>query len=99
MASDESLLKIGSVPDPLLHLLSSEQVLSLLDQLVSSHLHILVEQVATEDLLPVLVVKGVGGQEEHAQGGLGHELQILVMEEGIVVVEEEELNISSLVLK
>lgn len=74
MASDESLLKVSSVPDPLLHLLSSEQVLSLLDQLVSSHLHVLVEQVATEDLFPILVVEGVRGQEEHAQGGLGHEL-------------------------
>ena len=93
MASDESFLEVGSVPDPLLHLLSSEQVLSLLDQLVSSHLHVLVEQVATEHLLPVLVVEGVGGHEEHSQGCLCHKLEVLVMEESIVVVEEEELQI------
>ena len=92
MASHESLLKIGGEPDPSLHVFSAEEVLSLLDKLVSAHLHVLVEEVAAEYLLAIAVVKNVRGSEKEAQGALGHELHVLVMEEDVVVVEEQELS-------
>lgn len=91
MASHESLLEVGGEPHPLLHVLSAEEVLSLLDELVSAHLHILVEEVAAEDLLAVAVVKNVRSSEKETQSALGHELHVLVMEEDVVVVEEQEL--------
>jgi uncharacterized protein YacL (UPF0231 family) len=67
-------------------------VLSLLDELVSAHLDILVEEVAAEDLLAVAVVKNVRSSEKETQSALGHELHVLVMEEDVVVVEEQELS-------
>lgn len=91
MASHQGLLEVGGEPDPALHVLSAEEVLALLDQLVSAHLDVLVEQVATKDLLAVSVVKDVGGPEQQTQGGLGNELHVLVVEEDVVVVEEQEL--------
>ena len=91
MASHESLLKIGGEPDPSLHVFSAEEVLSLLDQLVGAHLHVLVEEVAAEHLLAVAVVQHVRGHEQQTQSALGHELHVLVVEEDVVVVEEKEL--------
>ena len=91
MASHESLLEIGGEPDPPLHVLSAEEVLSLLDKLISAHLHILVEEVAAEDLLAIAVVQDVGGHEQEPEGRLGNELQVLVVEEDVIVVEEQEL--------
>ena len=90
MASDESFLEVGGVPDPLLHLLALEEVLSLLDKLIGSHLDVLVEEVASQHLLPVLGVQHLGVQESVPEHCLSHELEVLVMEEHVVVVEEQE---------
>ncbi len=92
MASDECLLEVSSEPYPLLHILTAEEVLSLLDELIGAHLNVLVEEVAAEDLLAITVVQDVGGHEEQTEGGLGNELQVLVVEEDVIVVEEQELN-------
>ena len=94
MASHKSLLEVGGEPDPSLHVLSAEEVLSLLHQLVSAHLHVLVEEVAAEHLLAIAVVQHVRGHEQQTQGALGHELHVLVVEEDVVVVKEKELSIN-----
>ena len=90
MAAHESLLEIGSPPDPALHLLASQQVLALSDELIGAELNILVEKVATKNLLAILVVDEVAHDEEGAKSGLGHEGHVLVVEHDIVVVEEQE---------
>lgn len=90
MASHESLLEISSEPNPLLHLFASQERFSFLDQLVSSHLDVLVEEVASEDLLSVLEVKHVGHKEEQTKSGFSCELQVLIVEENVVVVKEQE---------
>ena len=95
MASHQGLLEISGEPDPSLHVLAAEEVLALLDQLVSAHLDVLVEEVASEYLLAVAVVEHVGSHEQQTEGRLGHELHVLVVEEHIVVVEEEELYFDS----
>ena len=87
----QGLLEVGGEPDPLFHVLTAEEVLALLDELVGAHLHVLIEEVAAEDLLSVSVVQHVGGHEEEAEGALGHELHVLVVEEDVVVVQEQEL--------
>ena len=87
----ECLLEVSSEPYPLLHVLAAEQVLSLLDELIGAHLYVLVEEVAAEDLLAIAVVQDVGGHEQEPEGGLGNELQVLVVEEDVIVVEEQEL--------
>ena len=87
----KSLLKIGSIPDPSLHFLGLEEVFSLSDELISAHLHVLIEQVTSEDLLSVFVVEQVGDREEAPHGQLGRELQVLVVEKDVVVVQEHEL--------
>jgi hypothetical protein len=96
VASHESLLEISGEPNPFFHVFSTEEVLSLLDELISAHLDVLVEKVAAEDLLAIAVVKNVGSSEKETQSALGHELHILVMEEDVVVVEEQELSIISI---
>ena len=91
VASDECLLEVSSEPDPLLHILTAEEVLSLLDELIGAHLDVLVEEVAAEDLFAIAIVQDVGSHEQQAEGGLGNELQVLVVEEDVIVVEEQEL--------
>lgn len=91
MASDESLLEVSGEPYPLLHLFSSEDVFSFLDELVGAHLHILIEEIATEDLLSVLNVEQVGEDEGQRESALRHELQVLVVEEHVIVVQKHEL--------
>jgi len=88
----ECLLEVSSEPYPLLHVFAAEQVLSLLDELIGAHLYVLVEEVAAEDLLAIAVVQDVGGHEQEPEGGLGNELQVLVVEEDVIVVEEQELH-------
>jgi len=56
MGAHQSLLQVSGVPDPLFHLFTLEKVLAFLDQLVGTHLNVLVKQVAAEHLLPVLVI-------------------------------------------
>ena len=68
-------------------------MLSFLDKLISSHLNVLVEQVTSKDLLSIFVIDGVAGPEEESKSALSHELIILVVEEGIVIVEENKLYI------
>lgn len=91
VASHESLLEVSAEPDPLLHGIASEEVLSLLHEFISTELHVLVEQVAAEDLLAILVIDKVDVVEQRAQGHLGHEGVVLVVEEGVVVVQEHQL--------
>ena len=90
MASDESFFKVGGVPNPLFHVISLKKMLSLLDKLVSSHLDVLVEKVASEYLLSILSVEHLRMQESVPEDSLGHELEVLVMEEHVVVVQEQE---------
>lgn len=96
VASHQGLLQVGAEPDPLLHGVASQQVLSLLHKFVSSHLDVLVEEVAAEDLLAILVVDEVGEVEEQAQGALGRELHVLVVEHHVVVVQEHQLQAQAL---
>jgi len=91
VATHEGFLKIGSEPDPTLHVFSTEKVLSLLDKLIGTHLDVLIEEVATEDLLSVTIVEDVRGHEEKSKSSLGHELHVLVVEEDVIVVQEQAL--------
>lgn len=90
MSTHEGFLKIGSVPDPLGHGFTSEEGLSLLDEFISTHLDVFIEEVATENLLAILVVDHVGSDEEHSQSDLGGVLHVLVMEVHVVIVKEDE---------
>lgn len=90
VASHEGLLEISGEPNPLLHLFTSQEGFSFLNQLISSHLHVLVEEVASEDLLSVLEVKHIRHKEEQAQSDFSCELQVLIVEENVVVVKEQE---------
>ena len=90
MASDESFFEIGGVPDPVFHVISLEKMLSLLDKFISSHLDVLVEKVASKNLLSVLGIKHLRVQESISEHCLSHELEVLVMEEHVVVIQEQE---------
>lgn len=90
VAPGQGLLEVGGIPDPLGHGLALEQGLSLLDQLVGSHLDVLVEEVAPQHLLTVFKVDHVREDPGQAEGRLGHEGKVLVVEECSIVVEEEE---------
>lgn len=74
-------------------------MLSLFYEFISSHLHILIEQVASEDLLSILKVDLIGEKEQESEGGFSHKLQVLVVEEYIVVVKEQELCIAWVISK
>ena len=89
MASHECLLQISSEPDPLLHLLATNQMFPFFNKLISSHLNIFIEKVAPEYLFAIFVVKQIGNEESETKGRLGHKFQVLVMEEDVVVVEED----------
>ena len=90
MTSDESLLEISRPPDPFLHFFTSEHVLSLPDEFISSHLNVLIEQVASQHLLSVLVINGLGMEERVSEDCLGDEVEVLVVEEVVIVVQEQE---------
>ena len=90
MAAHKGLLEIGGVPDPLLHLITSKKVLTLLNELVSAELNVLVEKVTAKNLLAILVVDEVADNEETSESGLGHERHVLVVEHDVVVVKEHE---------
>ena len=90
VTSHESLLEIGSVPDPLLHLIASKEVFALFNELISAELDILVEKVTSKHLLAILVVDEIADNEQRSESGLGDESHILVMEHDVVVVEEHE---------
>ena len=90
MASDERLLQVSAVPDPLLHIVALKKWLTLLDELVCAHLHVLVEEVASEHLLPIFRVEDLRVQERVPTDGLCDKLEILVVEELVVVVECQE---------
>jgi hypothetical protein len=90
VGTHKSFLEISGVPNPLGHGFTSKERLSLLDKLISSHLNVLVEKVATEYLLSILVVDHVGSQEEHRESDLGRVLHVLVVEVHVVIVKEDE---------
>ena len=56
VASDQSLLEISRVPDPSFHVFTSEHVLSLGDEFVSSHLNILIKEITSKNLLSIFIV-------------------------------------------
>ena len=88
--SDQSLLEVGGVPDPLLHLRAAEKVLTLLDKLIGSHLNVLIEQVASKDLLSVFEVLHLGLRKHESEHSLGYEMVVLVVEEKVVVIKEQQ---------
>jgi len=90
VTTNEGLLQVSGPPDPLFHLITSEEVLTLLDELISAELDVLIEQVATEDLLAILVVDKVADYEKTSEGSLGNECHVLVVEHDVVVVKENE---------
>ena len=90
VASDERLLEVSSVPDPLLHVSGLKHGLSLLHEFISAHLDVLVEEVAAEHLLAILVVHSIVSKEHQAKSGLGHKLHVLVVEVHVVIVKEDE---------
>ena len=90
MGTHKSFLEISGVPNPLGHGFTSKERLSLLDKLISSHLDVLVEKVASEHLLSILSVEHLRVQESVPEHSLGHELKVLVMEEHVIVVQEQE---------
>jgi len=90
VASDKSFFKIGSVPNPSLHIFTLEKMLSLGNKFISSHLDVLIEEVASKNLLSVLSVEHLWVQESISKNSLSDELEILVMEEHVVVIQEQE---------
>ena len=92
MAAGQGLLEISSEPNPFLHVFTAKEVLALLNELISTHLHVLIEQVAAKHLLSVPVVQHVRCQEQETKSHLSDELHVLVVKEDVVVVEEEALS-------
>ena len=90
MASNKSLLEISRPPNPFLHVVALQQVLSFGDKFVGSHLDVLIEEVASKNLLSVLVVKHLRVQERVAEHCLSYELVVLIVEENVIVVQEQE---------
>ena len=90
MASDESFLQIGSVPDPSLHLISSEQMFSFSNELISSHLNVLIKEVATKNLLSVLVIEQLRVHQRQTQHALSCEEHVFIVEKDVVVIKEQE---------
>ena len=90
VGTHEGLLEIGGEPNPFLHVLRVEEGLTFADKLVGAHLNVLVEKVAAENLLAILVVELVARNEQETEGSLGNELHVLVLEEDVVVVKENE---------
>ena len=66
MSAHKSFLEYSGVPSPLGHGFTSKDGLPLLDKLIGSHLNVIVEKVATEGLLSILVVDHIGRHEEHS---------------------------------
>jgi len=64
-------------------------MLSLLNEFISSHLDVLIEQVASKHLLSVLSIQHLGVQESITKHCFSDELEVLVMEEHIIVVKEQ----------
>ena len=90
MASYQSLLNTGSVPDPIFHVLALKGLFSLPYELVCPHLDILIEEVASEHLLSVLSVESLGVKESISKHCLVDEMEALIVEEHIVIVKEKE---------
>ena len=65
-------------------------MLSLLDEFISAHLNVLVEEIAPKDLLPVFSVQNLRMHESVTEHSLSYELEVPVVEEHIVVVKEQE---------
>ena len=90
VTSDKSFLKISWVPDPFFHVFTLQEMFSLGDKFISTQLNILIEKVAPQNLLSILVVEGLGMQEGVSHNGFGDELEILIVEEHVIIVEEHE---------
>ena len=70
VASNESLLEVGTVPDPPLHVLTFKEWLSFPDEFISTHLHILVEKIASQDLLSVFSIQYLRVDKGISEDGL-----------------------------
>ena len=90
VTSDEGFLKISWVPDPFFHVFTLQEMFSLGDKFICTHLNILIEKVAPKNLFSILVVESLGMQEGVAHNCLGNELEILIVEEHVIIVEEHE---------
>ena len=90
MATNECFFKVSSVPNPLFHVITIKEMLSLLNKFISSHLDVFIEKVASKNLLSVLSIKHLRVQESVSQHCFSHELEVLVMEEHVVVIQEQE---------
>ena len=88
VASDQSLLEIGGVPDPFFHLLSLAEVSSFGDKFVSSHLNVLIEEVARENLLSVLIVYHLRMEEGISKDCFIDKLHVSVVEHDVIVIKE-----------
>jgi hypothetical protein len=54
-------------------------------------LYVLIEQVASEDLLSVFEIDLIGKEEQESKSSLCHKLQIFIVEKDVVIVKEQEL--------
>jgi len=91
MSSHESLLKISCEPDPFLHFFTSQKGFSFLDELISSHLNVLVKEIASQDLFSVFKVESIWSEEDQTKSALGGELQVSIVEKDVIVVKEKSL--------
>ena len=90
MASDKSLLEISRVPNPLFHVFTFEGICSLLDKFIGSHLNVLIEEVATEDLLSILIVYHLRVEESISKDSFVDKLHVSIVEHDIIVIQEQE---------
>ena len=88
MASDKSLLKISGVPNPFFHVFTFEGICSFLDKFISSHLNVLIEEVATENLLSVLIVYHLRMEEGISKDCFIDKLHVSVVEHDVIVIKE-----------
>ena len=65
-------------------------MLSLLNEFISAHLNVLVEEIAPKDLLSVFSIQNLRMHESITEHSLSYELEVPVVEEHIVVVQEQE---------
>ena len=88
MASNKSFFKIGSIPNPFFHIFTLEKMLSLLNKFISSHLNVLIEEVATENLLSVLIVYHLRMEEGISKDCFIDKLHVSVVEHDVIVIKE-----------
>jgi hypothetical protein len=92
MAPNQSFLEISRPPNPLFHIVGFEEVSSLSNKFISSHLDVLIEEITSKHLLSILSIENLRMYEGVSENCLSDKLETLISEEHVKVVQEQETN-------